>query len=388
MDRLHTLPVWKLVSLLGAGFVVLLVALYFMTFYQSEQKQDLAYVVKQINFAISAENLEQLEPYVDFRALGRAFAKDLYEVQGLPPDKKAFRAISEQVQMVVLECFRARRENVTQKAIAENTKVQKVEKKYQPVGERPEIKSNEDAPNLAHELKKVPSLLPPDAPTQLWQHPFVIQGGDGAVAILSTSIHHTELDYTVELKLVARLDAVGWKVVEVANAKELIATHVAAQKKLYQRYVEDFQTENLRRRQLMNTHCFITECRAFLARRADKNDASLVVSIEGFNMGTETLLSSGIRCSLKNARGQTLATLPLNSVRHVASSDFFQQSWQVELFDAFPETAALLREETVQCTADVSAVSIGSGQIVFLLPPSERENIRRLFDPEYTPVSK
>ncbi|MEG2005556.1 MAG: hypothetical protein RR014_05920, partial [Bilophila sp.] len=72
----------------------------------------------------------------------------------------------------------------------------------------------------------------------------------------------------------------------------------------------------------------------------------------------------------------------------VASSDFFQQSWQVELFDAFPETAALLREETVQCTADVSAVSIGSGQIVFLLPPSERENIRRLFDPEYTPVSK
>ncbi|MEG1610275.1 MAG: hypothetical protein RR317_03750, partial [Bilophila sp.] len=82
LDRFHALSVWKLLLLLGFVLIILLVALYFVTFYRTAQKRDLDYAVTQINLAISSGDLEHLAPYVDFLELGKTFAADLRATQG------------------------------------------------------------------------------------------------------------------------------------------------------------------------------------------------------------------------------------------------------------------------------------------------------------------
>lgn len=367
LDGLHSFSVKKLLLILGSVIAVLAIALCSVMLYRDAQKRDLAYVVQQINFAIASNNLELLEPYVDFLEMGKAFAVDLHEYQGRHPDEKESMKITEQLQVLVLAGFRTGDET--------------------PEGKAKEGGKEDSAEKTSSVSKNVaPPVLPPDLMTQLRAHPFRIQGSDGHVGILTSPIRHRALDYATELKLVARLEDSGWKIVGVANARELLAGNFAARKKLYESHVQAFLSENIQRDQLMNSHCFITDCRVFLARRESRDDSSLVINVEGYNMGTKNLLSSGFRCYLKNSTGKVLAVLPLNSTRKVGPSDFFQQNWQVELSEAFPETSLLLREEKLQCVADVTSVSIGSGQIVFLRPAEELEEIRKTFDPAYVPA--
>lgn len=381
LDWLHALSVKKLLLILGSVLAVLAVGLCSVLLYRDGQKRDLPHVVAQINFAIATNNLELLEPYIDFLEMGKAFAADLSEYKGRHPNEKDVRSSTEQLQVLVLESLRAGG------ILGENEK-EGGEGKGEHGAKGTEHGGAEKSPTppAQKNAKDVPPVLPPDLLAQLQARPFTIQGSDGHVGILKSPIRYKALGYAGELKLVARLEDSGWKIVEIANAKELLAENFAARKKLYESHVQAFLTENFQRDQIMNTHCFISDCRVFLARRGSRDDSSLVINVDGYNMGTKNLLSSGFRCYLKNSNGKLLAVLPLNSTRKVAPSDFFQQNWQVELSEAFPETSLLFREETLQCSADVTSVSIGTGQIVFLRPPEELEEIRKTFDPEYVPA--
>lgn len=360
-DKIQSLSPRKR-KLLGAAVATGIVVLCFLVFYIPLHRRSLEYAVGKINSAIAEGREEDLSPYLNVALLSQRFADTIlaYEGKQQAPGEKG--RIEGAVRVALQELFQKGEES----------------------GERPKEKAgSHDAKESKGEEKSTTpppfgaGILPPDTLAQLRREPFQIQTESGKMAVLTAPLENKELKWSTVIKLVARAGTFHWQVTEIGNAEELIREYIMATKKKKTQAIAAYYAENAARREVMNRHYAVSKCEAFLARLGEDADIPLVITLEGANLGKETLVSAGMACQLQKKDGTVLATLPLNAARRIEPGNLFQQSWQVELSRNFPETNILLREPALQCSIVLSAVSLGNGRIIYLRPPKELDELRK-----------
>lgn len=349
-------------KLLGVAAAAGIVVLCFLAFYIPLHRRSLEYAVEQINGAIAEGRKEGLSPYVDVALLSRHFADTLLAYEGKQQATGERARIEGAIRVALQELFQNGEE----------------------AGEKPKEKtgSADTKDGKGKEENKTSSplgsgILPPDTLAQLRRKPFQIQTESGKMAVLAAPLENKELKWNTVIKLIARAGTFHWQVTEIGNTEELIQEYIMAIKKKKTRAIAAYYAENAARRELMNRHYAVSKCEAFLARLGEQADIPLVVTVEGANLGKESLVSAGMACQLQKKDGTVLATLPLNAARRIEPGNLFQQSWQVELSRSFPETGVLLREPALQCSIVLSAVSLGNGRIVYLRQAKELDELRK-----------
>lgn len=122
----------------------------------------------------------------------------------------------------------------------------------------------------------------------------------------------------------------GWRVIGVANARELVRTHDKALDTWRERVVTGFRAENRRRLDIMHKHYQVLSCKAFLAKNLGaESDVPLVITLEGVNIGRYKLMSAGMSCMLYGQDGSLAASVPLNTTKIVEPGIRFRScgSW-------------------------------------------------------------
>lgn len=368
---------------LAALLIVIAATIFFVR--RAEHRQTLAEATASLNGAIRARNLEQLNLYVDFDALSRNLADAVLAARGVEnPNEDQRRAIAADVQNALLSAFKnassgedgAPADDAEEKAKASPMDLKERIAEAISKKEAEQYRKKEDPLSQPVPLEPRPPLLPLDFARQLADKPLRIQGSDGYIGILSTTIDHPKAGYQTPLKLLMRGSSKGWRVIGVSNAAELVALHTMAMQGWRDRVSAAFRVENVRRFDLMNKHYQVLTCRAFLATNLGaKADVPLVVTLEGVNMGRQTLMTAGLICELRAKDGTVLAAVPLNTARSVAPGDAFSQRWQMELSRDLPETQKLMAVPSLTCTTRLSTISLGDGRIVHQQPPSELDKL-------------
>lgn len=383
---------------MGIGLVVLLLvavpSLFFL--YRAFHRETLEEAAVALNAALAARDMEQLNRYIDFNMLSRGVAEAIIEVKnGGKWEEGELRAISEAVQRELLAAFKSeasgKDEKQAEASQAEDEKLPEGEgSKDLPKEVRVAIakalqrerakkaaaQGGDGAPSKPVLLEERPPFLPANLVWQLVHAPFHAAGGNDSLGLLETTVVHSDAGYETPIRLALHNTSQGWRVIGVANAKDLVRTHDKALDAWRGRVTDEFRAENARRLDIMHTHYQITSCKAFLAKNLGvQADVPLVITLEGVNKGRHKLMSAGMTCQLYGRDGKMVASVPLNTTKVVEPGEPFSQLWQLELPRELEQTRRLMAEPSISCAIDLSAVSLGNGRMIHERPQGDLDKL-------------
>ena len=384
---------------LVAFFLVAAPSLFFLS--RAFNHESLQEATAALNAALAARDMEQLNRYIDFNMLSLGFADAILEVKNSDKrDGDERRAISEAVQKELLAAFRSeasgesekeqaaspeQEEGAAGKEEAEGSKdlPKEVRAAIAKALQRERAKKAaaqgwDDATSKPVPLEQRPAFLPDDFVWQLAHSPFYVTGGDDSLGLLTTTVRHGDAGYETPIRLAMHNTSNGWRVIGVANARELVRTHDKALDTWRERVVTGFRAENRRRLDIMHKHYQVLSCKAFLAKNLGaESDVPLVITLEGVNIGRYKLMSAGMSCMLYGQDGSLAASVPLNTTKIVEPGDPFSQLWQLELPRDLEQTRRLLAEPSLSCSVKLSAVSLSNGRMIHERPQSDLDKLLR-----------
>lgn len=379
---------------LVALFLVAALSLFFL--YRAFHRETLEEAAAALNAALVERDMEQLNRYIDFNMLSRDFAEAILEVKtGGKGAEDEPRAISEAVQQELLAAFRSEAEGKDEEEAAASRQAEGKTPASEGAKELPrEVRvaiakalQRERAKKAAAQggdemsarpvpLEERPSFLPDDFVWQFARAPFHVAGGNDSLGLLETTVRHGDAGYETPLRLALHNTPQGWRVIGVANARELVRTHDKALDAWRGRVTAAFRAENARRLDVMHTHYQVVSCKAFLAKNLGvQADVPLVITLEGVNRGRHKLMSAGMICQLYGRDGSMVASVPLNTTKVVEPGKPFSQLWQLELPRDLEQTRRLMAEPSISCAVDLSAVSLGNGRMIYERPQSDLDKL-------------
>lgn len=375
-------------------FLVAAPSLFFL--YRAFHRETLEEAAAALNAALAERDMEQLNRYIDFTMLSRGFAEAIIEVKkGGKWAEGELRAISEAVQQELLAAFKSEASGKDEKQAAASQQAEEETPEGEGAKELPKevrvaiakalqrerakkaaAQGGDDTPSKPVPLEARPPFLPADLVWQLAHTPFHVAGGNDSLGLLETTVIHGDAGYETPLRLALHNTSQGWRVIGVANARELVRTHDRALDAWRGRVADEFRAENERRLDVMHKHYQVSSCKAFLAKNLGvQADVPLVITLEGVNRGRHKLMSAGMTCQLYGVDGTMVASVPLNTTKVVEPGEPFSQLWQLELPRELEQTRRLMAEPAISCAVDLSAVSLGNGRMIHERPQSELDKL-------------
>lgn len=330
--------------------------------HQRREKAGLEYAVEQLNAAVASGDLAALSRWVDFDELTGSLADIWSRVRSETPQAGAGRrALQHKMQTALYEAF------------------------SEPPHAAPEPKEEKDEGKTgsgpkAEEEKKgfttIPSpvsVLPENFAAQLAAEPFRVLGRDGDHGLAVTQIRHPGLGLQLPLQLAALRTSSGWRFTRLANADHVVRIWKKADEDFHIRREALFSARNAEIREIMNRHCCITECRAGVAKVEEDGSVLITVDLEGTNTGDEVLRSAGLYCRLEDHQGNLVDEKQISFARRLEPATPFRQYWNFDYEPGTPQARLLLQQRGLVCKAEVQAVSLENGKLLYPHSYSELE---------------
>lgn len=359
--------------------------------YQRRTRSTLEFAVSQINQALLLKDMALLAEYVDLEAVATALLRNIEASPGLWPQQAAPNASTTSNTPTAPGARDAGKETPAKEGSApKNAAKGRTERQQQllaiikealkggeikdePTKERSRFLKYLEYTGPVFEELKPPLVVPGNLLTQMTERPFTIQGRDGDVGVLATTIVHPVSKDPLHLRLLARKTPSAWKITEIANNAELVG--------LYKKALEDyanlresvFHTVNARIREVMGAHCYVIQCSVVVDSVQRDGQVKVIVHLEGSNIGRNTLLTAGLRIKLFGPEGTELAEMPIGINNRIPVGSSFRQYYHLDL-DLEPEVAARLKPlQQLKASWEVTSVSLDNRLFIFPKPLSELE---------------
>lgn len=328
---------------------------------QRREKAGLEYAVEQLNAAVASGDLAALSRWVDFDELTGSLADIWNRVRSeTPPTGAGRRALQHKMQAALHEAF-----SEPPRATPEQE-----EKNEGKAGSGPKVE--EEKKGFTTIPSPVP-VLPEDFAAQLAAEPFRVRGRDGDHGLAATQIRHPGLGLQLPLQLAALRTSSGWRFTRLANADHVVRIWKKANEDFHIRREALFAARNAEIREIMNRHCCITECRAGVAKVEKDGSVLITVDLEGTNTGNEVLRSAGLYCRLEDQQGNLVDEKQISFSRRLEPATPFRQYWNFDYEPGTPQARLLLQRRGLVCKAEVQAVSLENGKLLYPHPYSELE---------------
>ncbi|MDR2726852.1 MAG: hypothetical protein LBC10_02515, partial [Deltaproteobacteria bacterium] len=340
--------------------------------YLHKRAATVEYAVRQINEAVAAGEVEQLERWVDFAGLSDRLAASMAGVQpGAGQDaRQRYRSI---VQHKLQEVF-AKGGGGHGGGGGLGGGHGGGSPAGAPVHIPDQIVPMED--EVFDILKKPIRIVPQNLLEQLKERPLTIQVQDEDMAILSTTVEHAALKQDFVLRLVMRRTDQGWRLNSFGNSDQLVGGFLNRISELQTVALEAFEQENDRQRLLMDTYYSVDACQAAVFPPDAAGVARLRITLKGNNLGERDMLTSGMLCEMFDRSGAKLASLRLENNRVVAAGGAFEHAWFYNFEEQYAEVKALIAAGTVRCVATPTAVSLGRGSMLHLRNAKDFPGVR------------
>jgi hypothetical protein len=220
----------------------------------------------------------------------------------------------------------------------------------------------EDFDITRHTLK----VIPPDFIGQLQEKKFTIQSADDDYAVISTQVHHEQLDKTFNLKLGLRFDGSKWIAEAIPGFTALLESFYTSLDLMKQEAFEKFSARNAEISEKMHTHYAIDTCTMAIFPPTETYHTRLRITVAGKNAGSEILINSGVLISINDKDKKTVAKLYLENSVQVMPSDEFKYSWFImnDENNAKPEIEMLADMQDLTCAAEVASAVLDSSRLL------------------------
>ncbi len=301
------------------------------TFLQSPE-----HFLERLNLATQSNDFATLAALVDFRGISEDVAKHIVRAPIPPtPDKPRetnYIVMSEQIQKDFI------------------------------VGMQNKDKEVKPNPNQTPLAPLEP--LPADFVAQI-AGKFKLETAVENEAIISVSVHYPRLkkDYKLLFSINKKDD---WIVTRFRNIDVIIKDYIAEENKLEVLRDLKFQKDNAAIQARMNAQFSVKECTAFVHTASD-GTSTLFVRINGYNNGPYIIRNMAFATTVTatTEQGNIEFNRNLNMAARLLPGVDLQDSYSVTLDPNVEQAAEILSAQSFSCTAKVSFMTLGNGQLLF-----------------------
>ena len=320
------------------GVLILLVAMggaYGWRTYQYRQTPEFA--LENINKYVLSGKRTELATLVDFRALALDLAENIYKQRPdtalLGPASQKTASMADAIQMRLFT-------------------------------ELEPPKDVKPAPKLPLEAPLAP--LPTDFFAQI-AGKFVIQTTRENMALIRAVVDYPRVQQPFPVVLLMERKGGGWRVTRLANADDLVARFVQAEAKLQEQRQQALEEKNASELSRMKAQLDITSCTVAAATLSDRKTVLLTIQVMGRNKGPHTIHNMNLIATLTGSAQSGLAMQRhVNIAARMPPGENLSHTYNAELDMDNPEDAALLKAGKLQCTASPRAMTLSSGEVLYL----------------------
>lgn len=211
--------------------------------------------------------------------------------------------------------------------------------------------------------------LPPDFVKQLQANISLNTTGTGNpnMAFISSVLHHPQLDMDFTLIFLLQRTSEGWKVTDLANARELMAQFRDAQLKRYEARRLQLIKKNADTQKRMDTTLQIQSCEAAAGVISDKTILLTRVIVMGRNTSDVQVNGTSLQVDIQDASGKTILSRFLDKAMPMYPGQPFTQDWTIEMA-ADSEIGRILLQEAdkLQCKTRWQTQNLGTGRVLYI----------------------
>ncbi len=348
-----------LVSGIITGVLVTLLAYGVWTYYKV---RTLPYMVEQVNLAIAEKNLPLLN---EFFHEGTVVDELLRHVSSSSEGRRALVALAQKDSkgQVSLLHYKSSLLKALHDLLLEETKSPPP---------KPTTLFNRFVgyKGPTFETLLLPKPLPGNLYEQLVARPFTVQVLSGTTAIISTTLIDPSYPAPMTLRLLAREMPQGWRLLGVANMKDLVARYLNATQNYAKERENLFHAHNERVKKSMQEHCHVTLCRV-LVNTIHEGQLNLIVHIDGENKGKATMMSAGFSITIYNEHMDKLITFPLGINTRIAPGQNFRQTYHLDVNVPPALAKNLAQGQELRTTWELTSVALNNRLFLFPRPLSE-----------------
>lgn len=210
--------------------------------------------------------------------------------------------------------------------------------------------------------------LPPDFVKQLQANISLnaAAAGNPDMAFIRAVLHHPQLDMDFTLIFLLQRTRDGWKVTDLANARELIAQFRQAQLQRYEARRLQLIKQNADIQRRMDATLQIQSCEAAAGVISDNKTLLTRVIVMGRNASSERINGSSLQVDIQDASGKTILSRYLDKAMPMYPGQPFMQDWTIEMAADSETGRALLQAGTLQCKTRWQTQNLDSGRVLYL----------------------
>lgn len=229
----------------------------------------------------------------------------------------------------------------------------------------------EDTSKPGHEMETDPDkitlrplvVLPPDFGEQMLAG-MQLQPGSPTSALLAFNVKHPQLeDREFQMMFSLRLTGEGWRVTDLANAKQLAASFRNAQLERLEAKREIYAKKNRASRDTMNATLPIESCTASTGLLSDGRSVLTVVHLLARNKSRRKITSVNVLARLDAAGGREILHRNLNVVQPIQPGEDFEHRWTIDMTAGDAEADALLAAPSLVCRASWYSMGVGGNML-------------------------